>query len=54
MRIIPTNNPSISYAHCDDYTGYFEDGYNNLKKWTTKEMQQEVVGVINQLCEKEV
>lgn len=42
------------YAHCDDYTGYFEDEYNNLKKWTTKEMQQEVFGVINQLCEKEV
>ena len=45
------------YAHCDDYAGYFEDNGDlakNTKKWTTKEMQKEVFGVIEQLIESEV
>ena len=42
------------YAHCEDYTGYYDDIYEHLKKWTTKELQQEVFDVIEQLIESEV
>lgn len=45
------------YAHSCDYVGIYDDNSylaKNTKKWTTKEMQQEVFEVINQLCESEV
>ena len=43
------------YAHCDDYSGmynYEQDPYwQSLKKWTTQEIIDEVVEVIDWLCD---
>lgn len=38
------------YAHCNDYIGYYGyDSFKNSKKWTTKELFEEVKQVIEQL-----
>ena len=39
------------YAHCTDYMGGDEDT-RNLKKWTTREIFEEVKDVINQLIKR--
>lgn len=48
------------YAHCDDYMGYYqleclsEFNHDHEKKWTTKELLEDVKEVIKQLAESEV
>ena len=39
------------YAHYGDYTGIYTQiiGFNDLKKWTTQEIQEEAYKVIEQL-----
>lgn len=45
------------YAHCDDYMGFYEEFNDDLassqKKWTTKEIQQDVFSVCEQLKKME-
>ena len=48
------------YAHCDDYTGYYEEDFlkhlsemRKLKKWTTEEIIEECKRAIEQIKEIE-